>query len=95
MGRAAPESLGSIRTSEPVPPCGSTGDRNAAVTEVFVGALETSVEEVETMLPTPLWASHLAVAHTIPRAGQGVLCDLIQDLARNSLTKDALSPVTR
>lgn len=43
------------------------GDRDAAVTEVFANALEMSVEDVETMRSTPLWATRLAVAHTIPR----------------------------
>lgn len=43
------------------------GDREAAVTEVLVSALGMTGEEVEAMRSTPLWATRLAVAHTIPR----------------------------
>jgi pimeloyl-ACP methyl ester carboxylesterase len=43
------------------------GDRDTAVTEVLVRALEMSVEDVEVMRSQPLWATRLAVAHTIPR----------------------------
>lgn len=48
----------------------AAGDRDAAVTEVLVGALEMSVEDVEVMRSMPLWATRLAVAHTIPREGR-------------------------
>lgn len=45
----------------------AAGDRDAAVTEVLVGGLGMSLDEVEALRSMPLWATRLAVAHTIPR----------------------------
>lgn len=43
------------------------GDRDAAVTEVLIGVLGMGADDVQAMRSMPLWATRLAVAHTIPR----------------------------
>jgi len=43
------------------------GDREAAIVEVLTGILEMTADEVEALRANPLWATRLAVAHTVPR----------------------------
>jgi pimeloyl-ACP methyl ester carboxylesterase len=52
------------------------GDREEAIRRVFVDILELSDEEIEQLRSTPLWATRVAAAHTIPRE-----CRVEQDWA--------------
>jgi pimeloyl-ACP methyl ester carboxylesterase len=43
------------------------GDRDSAITEVLVGVLEMTDDEVTAVRADPLWPARLAAAHTVPR----------------------------